>query len=100
MSRKVELEGLEDFPASVKLFLEEDVISKFHAESRKDYKDKLFDLIEKHALYHEWIDTCTYRTKGRYDVEVKILESFRVCSRETWEKRKALYETLNKEETK
>ena len=84
---------VEVFPASVKLFLEEDVISKFHAESRKDYKDKLFNLIEKHELYHAWIDTCTYRTKGRYDIEVKILESFRVCSRATWEKRKALYQT-------
>lgn len=98
--RKVKLKGFEDFPASVKLCVGEDVIWKFYAESRRDYKDKLFDLIEKHGLYHEWIDTCTYQTKGRYDVAVKILESFRVCSRETWEKRKALYETKNKEESK
>lgn len=96
MSRKVKLEGLEDFPASVKLFLEEDVISNFHAESRKDYKDKLFDLIEEHELYHEWIDTSTFKKQGRLNVTLKMVESFRVCSRETWEKRKALYETKNK----
>lgn len=98
MSRKVTLEGFEGFPAAVKLCVHEDVIAMFYAESRREYKDKLFDLIEKFGLYHEWIDTCTYRTKGRYAIDGKIVESFRVCSRETWEQRKALYNTKNREE--
>jgi len=87
---------VEVFPAFIELFREEDMLSEFYAESRKDYKDKLFDLIEKHELYHEWIDTSTFKKEGRLNVTLKILESFRVCSRETWEKRKALYETKNK----
>ena len=81
------------FPAFIELFGEEDMLCEFYAESRKDYKDKLFDLIEKHELYHEWIDTSTFKKQGRLNVTLKILESFRVCSRATWEKRKALYET-------
>jgi len=85
---------VEVFPAFIELFREEDMLSEFYAESRKDYKDKLFNLIEKHELYHEWIDTCSFKKEGRLNVTLKILESFRVCSRETWEKRKA--QTKNK----
>ena len=84
---------VEVFPAFIELFREEDMLSEFYAESRKDYKDKLFDLIEKHELYHEWIDTSTFKKEGRLNVTLKMVESFRVCSRETWEKRKALYQT-------
>lgn len=88
---------LEMFPAFIELFREEDMLSKFYAESMKDYKDKLFDLIEEHELYHEWIDTCSVKEEGCLNVALKTLESFRVCSRETWEQRKALYETQNEE---
>ena len=97
MSMKKQLlkhKQVEVFPAFIELFREEDMLCEFYAESRKDYKDKLFDLIEKHELYHEWIDTSTFKKQGRLNVTLKILESFRVCSRETWEKRKA--QTKNK----
>lgn len=84
---------VEAFPAFIELFQENARISEFYAESRKDYKDKLFELIEKHELYHEWIDTNTFKKEGRLNVTLKMVESFRVCSRETWENRKALYES-------
>lgn len=83
------MKKFDNFPAHIKLFVEDDVITEFHAFSLKDYKEKLYDIIEKKELYHTFIDT--YAVQGnRYNQILKEIESFLVASKKTWLKRKTI----------
>ena len=76
-----------NFPARIKLFIEDDVITKFYASSLKDYKEKLYGIIEEKELYHTFIDT--YAVEGnRYNQTLIEVESFLVASKKTWLERK------------
>lgn len=87
MKTKTNQTIFDGFPTDVKLFLEEDVVTTFHAVSLKDYKDQLFLIIEQNNLYHAFIDT--YAVKGnRYNETLKPIESFIVAGKKLWEKRK------------
>ena len=69
-----------NFPARIKLFIEDDVITEFHVSSLKDYKEKLYGIIEEKELYHTFIDT--YAVEGnRYNQTLKEVESFLVASK-------------------
>lgn len=83
------MKKFDNFPTRIKLFVEDDVITEFHASSLKDYKEKLYDIIEKKELYHTFIDT--YAVDGtRYNQTLKEVESFLVASQKTWIKRKTI----------
>ena len=83
------MKKFDNFPARIKLFVEDDVITEFDASSLKDYKEQLYGIIEEKELYHTFIDT--YAVEGnRYNQSLKEVESFLVASQKTWIKRKTI----------
>lgn len=83
------MKKFDNFPTRIKLFVEDDVITEFHASSLKDYKEKLYVIIEERELYHTFIDT--YAVEGnRYNQTLREVESFLVASQKTWIERKTI----------
>jgi hypothetical protein len=83
------MKKFDNFPTRIKLFVDDDVITEFHASSLKDYKDQLYVIIEERELYHTFIDT--YAVEGnRYNQTLIEVESFLVASQKTWIERKTI----------
>jgi hypothetical protein len=83
------MKKFDNFPTRIKLFVDDDVITEFHASSLKDYKEQLYVIIEERELYHTFIDT--YAVEGnRYNQTLIEVESFLVASQKTWIERKTI----------